>query len=164
MIKIRPEVPDDISAIYSLTEVAFREMKFSDGDEQDLVNRLRDDGDLAISLVAEEDGVILGHIAFSPVTISDGTSDWYGLGPVSVEPARQGEGIGSMLVKSGLVALRARNARGCVLLGDPAYYDRFGFRHDPRIKYPGPPPEYFQYLLIGGVMPSGQVRYSSAFG
>jgi predicted N-acetyltransferase YhbS len=164
MIRLRAEGPGDEQAIYSLTEAAFREMKFSDGDEQDLVNRLRDDGDLTLSLVVEENGAILGHIAFSPVTISDGSREWFGLGPVSVEPARQGEGTGSMLVNAGLDALRARNARGCVLLGDPAYYFRFGFRHDPQLKFPGPPPEYFQFLLIDGAMPSGEVRYSPAFG
>jgi len=164
MIRLRAEGPGDEQAIYSLTEAAFREMKFSDGDEQDLVNRLRDDDDLTLSLVVEENGAILGHIAFSPVTISDGSCEWFGLGPVSVEPARQGEGIGSMLVNAGLDALRARNAGGCVLLGDPAYYFRFGFRHDPQLKFPGPPPEYFQFLLMDGAMPSGEVRYSPAFG
>lgn len=164
MIRVRRERPGDEQAIYSLTEAAFREMKFSDGDEQDLVNRLRDDGDLTVSFVAETGGTIIGHIAFSPVTIVGGASDWYGLGPVSVEPARQGEGIGSILVNTGLDELRARNAGGCVLLGDPAYYARFGFRHDPRLAYPGPLPEYFQFLLLNGAMPSGEVRYAPAFG
>ena len=161
---IRPERERDQPAIYSVTEAAFREMEFADGDEQDLVNRLRDDGDLTISLVAEEDGSIIGHIAFSPVTISDSTSDWYGLGPVSVVPARQGQGIGSKLVNQGLDRLRRLGARGCVLLGDPAYYSRFGFKHDPRLEYPGPPAKYFQCLVLDGDMPTGQVAYAPAFG
>ena len=162
-LEIRPEREGDQSAIYSVTESAFREMEFADGDEQDLVNRLRDDGDLTISLVAEVDDVIVGHIAFSPVTISDGASDWYGLGPVSVIPARQGEGIGSKLVNQGLDRLRRLGARGCVLLGDPAYYGRFGFKHDPRLEYPGPPAKYFQCLVLDGDMPTGQVAYAPAF-
>jgi len=162
-LEIRPEREGDEPSIYSVTEAAFREMEFADGDEQDLVNRLRDDGDLSISLVAEVDGGIVGHIAFSPVTISDSTSDWYGLGPVSVIPARQGEGIGSKLVNQGLDRLRRLGARGCVLLGDPAYYARFGFKHDPCLEYPGPPAKYFQCLVLDGDMPTGQVAYAPAF-
>ena len=164
MIEIRPEAPGDEAAIYTLTEAAFRGMEFADGDEQDLVNQLREDGDLTLSLVAKDRGRIIGHIAFSPVTISDGSSNWYGLGPVSVEPSRQGERIGSMLVIDGLERLRAKGANGCVLLGDPAYYGRFGFRHDPRLKYPGPPPEYFQFTILHGDMASGEVKYAPAFG
>jgi putative acetyltransferase len=163
-IAIRPEAQDDEAAIYALTEAAFKEMEHADGDEQDLVNRLRADGDLTLSLVAEDDAVIVGHIAFSPVSISDGSKDWYGLGPVSVLPARQGEGIGSKLVNAGLDQLRQLGARGCVLLGDPAYYRRFGFRHDPRLQYPGPPAEYFQCLVLEGAMPTGTVSYSPGFG
>lgn len=163
-IRVRSEAAGDEPAIYSLTEAAFKEMKFADGDEQDLINRLREDGDLTLSLVAEQEGEIVGHIAFSPVSISDGSSNWYGLGPVSVEPLQQGKGIGSLLINSGLEGLRNIGANGCVLLGDPKYYSRFGFRHDPRIKYPGPPPEYFQYLILKGEIPSGEVQYSPGFG
>lgn len=163
-IAIRPEAQGDEAAIYALTEAAFKEMEHADGDEQDLVNRLRADGDLTLSLLAEDGAVIVGHIAFSPVSISDGSKDWYGLGPVSVLPARQGEGIGSKLVNAGLDQLRQLGARGCVLLGDPAYYRRFGFRHHPRLQYPGPPVEYFQYLVLEGAMPAGTVSYSPGFG
>jgi predicted N-acetyltransferase YhbS len=161
---IRPERTGDEAAIHALTEAAFRDMPFSDGDEPDLVDRLRQDGDLTLSLVAEDGARIVGHVAFSPVTISDGARDWFGLGPISVWPQSQARGIGSFLMQRGLADMRERGARGIVLLGDPQYYSRFGFAHDPRLAYPGPPPEYFQYLLMDGEMPEGEVRYAPAFG
>lgn len=163
-IPIRPEAPGDAQVIYRLTQAAFRDMPFSDGDEQALVDRLRQDGDLTLSLVAEDADRIVGHIAFSPVTISDGGANWYGLGPVSVWPQLHGNGIGSALVRRGIADMRAIGAQGIVLLGSPEYYSRFGFVHDPRLAYPGPPPEYFQCLLLDGPMPQGTVTYAQAFG
>ncbi|KEX96141.1 GCN5 family acetyltransferase, partial [Brucella ceti B1/94] len=88
---------------------------------------------------------------------------WYGLGPVSVLPARQGEGIGGKLIREGLAQLRGAGARGCVLLGDLGYYGRFGFKADARQKLPGVPPEYFQCLAFGPDMPQGDVAYHAAF-
>lgn len=164
-ISVRKERPGDEPAIHALTAAAFRDMPFSDGDEADLVDKLRADGDLALSLVAENmDQAIIGHIAFSRVTISDGTSDWYGLGPVSVMPMRQHSGIGGQLIDRGLAELISRRAKGVVLLGDPNYYSRFGFKVDPRLTYPGHPAEYFQSLVLDGPMPSGEVTYARAFG
>lgn len=160
---IRPEAPGDERAIHALTEAAFRDMPFSDGDEQDLVDRLRKDGDLTLSLVAEDGERIVGHIAFSPVTISDGTSDWYGLGPVSVLPELQKQGIGGKLIQRGIADMRLRGARGIVLLGSNEYYPRFGFEHDPKLAYPGPPAEYFQRLVLEGEAPRGTVAYAPAF-
>ena len=126
---------------------------------------MRADGDLAISLVAENlDLAIVGHVAFSLVAISDGTPRWYGLGPVSVIPLRQRAGNGSALIEEGLERLRQMDAGGCVVLGDPAWYGRLGFRHNPRLAYPGPPPEYFQMLAFGDGVPVGTVRYAPAFG
>lgn len=161
-IVIRAEELCDTKAIYALTQLAFTGMPFSDGDEADLIDQLRKDADLALSFVAEEDAIV-GHIAFSRVTISDGAADWFDLGPVSVTPERQGEGIGSALIEHGLTALRAMGANGCVLLGNPAYYGRFGFVADPALAYPGPPAEYFQSLVLKGSMPSGTVTYPPAF-
>ena len=164
-ITIRPERPGDERAIHALTEAAFRDMPHADGDEQDLVDRLRADGDLVLSLVATNmDEAIVGHIAFSPVTISDGTRDWFGLGPVSVIPSAQRGGIGAALVERGIADMRERGARGIVLLGDPNYYARFGFEHDPQLAYPGPPAEYFQRLVLTDDAPAGTVRYAPAFG
>ena len=163
-ITIRPEAPGDEDTIFKLTEAAFADMPFSDGDEQHLVNRLRDDGDLTLSLVAEDAERIVGHIAFSPVTITDGTRDWFGLGPVSVWPELHHRGIGGALIKRGIADMRESGAKGIILLGSNEYYPRFGFAHDPRITYPGPPPEYFQALLLDGEMPEGEVSYAPGFG
>ena len=163
-ITIRPERAGDEAVIHELTKAAFRDMPFSEGDEQELVDALRNDGDLTLSLVAEDGMRIVGHIAFSPVAISDGTLDWFDLGPVSVWPDLHGQGIGSALVRRGIADMRAKGAKGIVLLGSPDYYGRFGFEHDPHLQYPGPPPEYFQRLVLDGPAPSGIVRYVPAFG
>ena len=160
---IREERPGDEQAITALVDAAFRDAPHSDGTEAAIVERLRADGDLALSLVAAE-GSLVGHVAFSPVTLSDGTVRWYGLGPVAVSPRRQGEGIGTALVRQGLERLQAMEAGGCVVLGEPGHYGRFGFRHDPRLAFPGPPPEYFQRLVLDGEPPAGTVRYARAFG
>ena len=164
MITIRPERPGDEAAIHALTESAFRTQPHSDGSEPALVDALRRDGDLALSLVAETGSQIVGHIAFSRVTISDGAADWYGLGPVGVAPERQRQGIGSQLIERGLAEMTERGARGVVLLGDPKYYGRFGFVHDPALRYPGPPAKYFQRLVLAGEAASGTVTYARAFG
>ena len=163
-VTIRPEREGDAEAIRDLTARAFDGTAHSDGSEPAIVERLRVDGDLTLSLVAQDEDAILGHIAFSPVTITDRAADWFDLGPVSVLPSHQRDGIGSALVRRGIADMRARRAKGIVLLGDPAYYTRFGFAHDPGLAYPGPPPEYFQFLLLDGAMPQGTVRYAPAFG
>lgn len=162
-ITYRPEEPDDRRPIYKLTEAAFKDMPFSNGDEHELVDRLRKNGDLTLSLVAETSDGIIGHIAFSPVTISDGTKNWYGLGPVSVWPQLQGKGIGGALINSGITQMRAIGAKGIVLLGSPDYYSRFGFKSDPSLTYPGPPAVYFQYLTLVGVRPAGTVSFAPGF-
>lgn len=161
---VREERPGDAPAIAGLTEAAFRDAPHADGTERTIAARLRASGELALSLVAETDGALVGHAAFSPVAISDGTPGWYGLGPVSVAPAWQRRGIGSALIRAGLARLRVRNAGGCVVLGDPAFYRRLGFGHDPRLVYPGPPAVYFQRLVFDGAEPQGVVSYSPAFG
>ncbi len=163
-VTIRPEDAGDEPAIFALTEAAFANMPFSDGDEQHLVERLRADDDLALSLVAEDAERIVGHIAFSRISISDAAQDWYGLGPVSVWPEMQGQGIGGALIKRGIADLRQLGAKGVVLLGSPEYYSRFGFTHEPQVTFPGPPPEYFQALVLDGDLPSGEVTYARAFG
>lgn len=163
-IAIRPEAAGDEATIHALTEAAFRDMPFSDGDEHHLVDRLREDGALTLSLVAEDAERIVGHIAFSPVTISDGTEGWFGLGPVSVWPELHKQGIGGALIKRGIADMRAKGARGIVLLGSDVYYPRFGFVHEPQLAYPGPPAEYFQCMVLEGDLPKGEVQYAPAFG
>lgn len=162
---VREEAPGDAPAIAALTAAAFRDHPHGSGTEAAIVARLRADGDLALSLVAENmDRAIIGHIAFSPVAIADGARGWFGLGPVSVIPLRQRAGIGSALIRDGLRRLAESGAHGCVVLGDPAYYARFGFAHDPALTYAGAPAEYFQRLVLRGDPPRGPVRYAPAFG
>ncbi|CUW42993.1 acetyltransferase [Brucella vulpis] len=160
---IRKERPQDAAEIRQVTETAFRPVAYSNQKEGEIVDVLRAAKALTLSLVAEEDGQVLGHIAFSPVLIDGAEKGWYGLGPVSVLPARQGEGIGGKLIREGLAQLCGAGARGCVLLGDPGYYRRFGFKADARLKLPGVPPEYFQCLAFGPDMPQGDVAYHVAF-
>lgn len=163
-LTIRPETDADHAQIAVVTSAAFAEVEHSDGSEVQIVDRLRQDGDLALSLVAEDGERVVGHVAVSPVTISDGSEHWYGLGPISVLPAHQREGVGLRLMQRAIADMRAMGARGIVLLGEPAYYSRFGFEHDPQLTYPGPPAEYFQRLVFEGEAPSGTVSYAPAFG
>ncbi len=163
MILLRPERSDDADAIRALTETAFRTAPHADGTEHIIIDRLRTAGALTLSLVVEADGAIVGHVAFSPVTVSDGSAGWYGLGPISVDPARQGEGIGGRLIGEGLQRLKALGATGCVLLGDPAYYTRFGFATDPKLVLDGVPPEYFMRVAFSPVYGEGTVSYHPAF-
>jgi len=162
-MQIRPERPQDIPTIHALTRDAFANAPHRDGTEQDIVDGLRAAGALSVSLVAEDGSDLVGHVALSPVTLSDGSQDWYGLGPISVAPAHQGRGVGSALMKAALAALQESDAAGCVLLGDPAYYGRFGFRADPRLRLPGVPAEYFQAVLFKGSWPDAGVSYHPAF-
>lgn len=161
---IRTETPADHDAITRLITTAFATAAHASGTEAAIVQRLRARGQLTISLVAEEAGEVIGQIAFSPVTISDGATGWYGLGPIAVLPAFQSSGVGRRLIEHGLDALRALGAEGCVLLGDPAYYGRFGFSSGPDLVYPGPPAEYFQSLALrASAKAVGAVSYDSAF-
>jgi putative acetyltransferase len=128
-----------------------------------LGSALRSAGQLALSLVADAEGTLIGHVAASPVSISDGASGWFGLGPISVLPQHQGHGIGSQLVREALRLLRRRGACGCVVLGEPAYYRRFGFQTDPGLVIPGVPQEYFQAMSFDSSQPRGIVTYHEAF-
>lgn len=162
-MQIRPERPGDEKAISLLTTAAFLTAEHSDGTEAQLVERLRNAHALLLSLVAEGEAGITGHVAFSPVTIGGVSQGWVGLGPVSVAPAHQHEGIGGALIREGLAQIQAAGHGGCVLLGDPGYYTRFGFAVTPGITYPGVPPEYFMALNFGGPLPQGDVAYHPAF-
>lgn len=161
--KIRSETPSDVDAISHLIRAAFEKAQHSSGTEAAIVDALRAARVLTISLVAEADGDVVGHVAFSPITINDQDIGWFGLGPISVHPDRQGEGIGNALIRRGLEELRATKATGCVVLGDPNYYQRFGFRSDPAITLPGMPQEYFMSMALGGSTAHGTVRFHEGF-
>jgi putative acetyltransferase len=160
---IRPERKSDEAAIGQVTEDAFRDEDFSDKSEHLILERLRKAGALSISLVAEDDGEIVGHIAFSPVALTSGEAGWFGLGPLSVTPERQGQGVGSRLVREGIDMLRRVNASGCVVLGDPDFYGRFGFRHEDSLTLADVPPHYFTVLTLREATPSGIVSYHPGF-
>ncbi|WP_144207214.1 GNAT family N-acetyltransferase [Shewanella donghaensis] len=162
-INIRLEKPSDIQGIHQTTVAAFLEAPHTDHTEQFIVDALRNAGVLSVSLIAEDSFQIVGHVALSLVSISDGSSDWYGLGPISVLPMQQNKGIGSKLMNAALKALNNLNANGCVLLGDPNYYRRFGFEPIDGLVLPDVPVEYFQALLLQGANPSGIVTYDKSF-
>jgi putative acetyltransferase len=160
---IRKEIAADIPVIAEITKTAFATLAISQHTEQFIIAALRAAGALTVSLVAEVEGQVVGHVAFSPVTISDGTPDWYGLGPVSVLPEHQRQGVGSALIREGLSRLGARGGRGCMLVGEPDYYQRFGFRNLPSLTLEGVPPQYFLALPFGEEPPNGAVVFHSAF-
>ena len=163
-LRIEPERPGDANEISQLTTTAFAPMPFSDGDEARVIDGLREAGALTISLVAiTAEGELVGHIAFSPVRIDDQPGDWYGLGPVSVAPRLQRQGVGSALIGDGLERLRGLQAAGCVLLGNPDYYRRFGFLSDPTLTYQGQPNRYFQHLVLKGPAAQGDASFHPAF-
>lgn len=162
-ITIREEADGDLNAIAEVTVAAFRTLAISNHTEQFIIEALRAANALKISLVAEVDGRVVGHIAFSPVTISDGSASWYGLGPVSVLPDYQRQGIGSALILEGLSRLKGFGARGCCLVGHPDYYQRFGFQNIRGLVHAGVPAEVFLALLFDGRIPEGIVEFHEGF-
>jgi putative acetyltransferase len=162
-IVIRSETDADVSPIGEVTAAAFETLEISNHTEQFIIEALRAAKALAVSLVAEMGGRVIGHIAFSPVTISDGTRDWYGLGPVSVLPAHQRQGIGKALIREGLSRLKDMNARGCCLVGHPDYYRKLGFKNIPGLVHEGVPQEVFFALSFDGRYPQGTVAFHEGF-
>jgi putative acetyltransferase len=162
-IVIRSENDADVSAITEVTIAAFQTLEISNHTEQFIIEALRAAKALTVSLVAEVGGRVIGHIAFSPVTISDGTQDWYGLGPVSVLPEYQRQGIGKALIHAGLSRLKGMQARGCCLVGHPEYYKKFGFDNSPDFVHEGVPAEVFLALSFDGKIPRGTVAFHEGF-
>lgn len=163
-VKIRRERPDDCEVIGELITSAFLGMPYADGDEAGLVDVLRDQGALSVSLVAEVGDEIVGQIAFSPARAPDDPEGWYALGPVAVVPDRQRTGIGSTLVRAGLGAIAEVGAVGCILTGNPNYYARFGFELAPQNAPPGEPAEFFMIKLLNSPLPTGPIHFHGAFG
>jgi putative acetyltransferase len=162
-IVIRSESDADASAITEVTVAAFKTLEISNHTEQFIIEALRSAKVLTVSLVAEVVGRVIGHIAFSPVTISDGTRNWYGLGPVSVLPAYQRQGIGNALIREGLSRLKDMNAQGCCLVGHPDYYRKFGFENMLGLVHEGVPQEVFYALSFDGHTPQGTVAFHEGF-
>lgn len=161
-MNIRSERPADIDAIQHINESAFETPV-----ESQIVDMLRANGNLIISLVANIGDTVVGHVAFSPVTL-DGAEGGLGLGPAAVLSEYRRRGIGDALVRDGLEDGRSRGYKFVVLLGDPAYYGRFGFEPASRWElvdeYGGG--DAFQALeLVDGGIPSGGglVRFGPEF-
>ena len=162
-VLVRSETSVDVNAIAEVTVAAFRTLAISNQTEQFIIAALRAAQALTVSLVAEVDGRVVGHIAFSPVTISDGSPGWYGLGPVSVLPECQRKGIGGALIQEGLARLKGLGARGCCLVGHPEYYRRFGFQNIRGLGHEGVPEEVFFALSLDGHIPQGMVEFHVGF-
>jgi putative acetyltransferase len=159
----RHEAISDIPALRPLIADAFRDAPHASGREAEIVDALRRDGALALSLVATEANEIVGHVAFSPVTIGGKEVGWFGLGPVAVRREARRRGVGARLTEAGLRDIRERGASGSVVLGEPTYYGRFGFVADPTLVLAGTLPTYFQSLRMKGDRQIGEVRYHPAF-
>ena len=162
-VAIRSETDADVGAITEVTVAAFKTLEISNHTEQLIITALRAAKTLTVSLVAEVDGRVIGHIAFSPVAIADGTRNWYGLGPVSVLPEYQRQGIGKALMQEGLSRLENMNAQGCCLVGHPDYYRQFGFADATELVLEGVPPEVFFALSFDGHTPQGSVTFHEGF-
>ena len=160
---IRNETESDIREIAAITRAAFEHHPYSKQTEAAIIRELRAAGALSLSLVAELDRQIIGHVAFSRVNISDGSADWYGVGPISVRPDFQRKGIGTALMKEGIARLKTLGASGCILVGDPHFYTRLGFKNDPALFHEGVPPENLLALPFGKKAARGIVHFHDSF-
>ncbi|HEU5435528.1 MAG TPA: N-acetyltransferase [Telluria sp.] len=162
---VRAEQAGDEAAISAVHRAAFAGQPYSNQLEHRIVERLRERGKLVLSLVSvNESGEVAGHVAFSPVLVDGADLGWVGLGPVGILPEYQRRGLGSELIETGLATLRAAGVAGCVVFGDPAYYERFGFRSGTGLSYPGAPPGYFMALSFSPAPPPfGSVSYDDPF-
>ncbi|MFH1805257.1 MAG: N-acetyltransferase [Pseudomonadota bacterium] len=158
---IRNETVDDIPAIRRVVTEALMMLAQSTRTEADIVERLRTDGALILSLVAEDAGEVIGYLAASMAQIGT-QEDWGLIGPLAVLPSRHRQGIGTALMAEALRRLRA-TSRGAALVGDPAYYSRFGFRVFPGLTVTGCPPEVVQALPFDNIEPHGELIHHPAF-
>lgn len=165
---IRNEHTADLGSISEIHYAAFKghpqHEPGAEPTEHRIVERLRDAGALALSLVAEADGDPVGHIALSPAPVGSESSGWFLLGPVGVLPEHQGRGIGSALVRESIRLMRESGAAGVALIGDPGFYGRFGFASREGLTFKTVPPEYVLALSLNGSAPQGEVGHHEAFG
>lgn len=162
-LTIRPEAPEDFLAITSVVNKAFFGMPYAEGDEAELVLELRSRNALIVSLVAEQDGEIVGQIAFSPAFTQGTPEKWFGLGPISVLPNYQGRGIGSALLRAGLTELKKLNAGGCILVGNQNICLNSGFVNAPECSPVDEPSEFFMLKHFHGIAPTGVITFHDAF-
>lgn len=163
LLIIRDQTEGDFDAVHNLVIAAFKTLPVACGREQFIMDALWRNGSATVALVAEDDGTIVGQAAFSKVKVSSDDVGWHGCGPVAVLPARLRQGIGSAMMREGLAKLKALGSKGCVVVGHPAYYPRFGFTNTDAMRLPGVPPEVFMAILFDGEMPRGDVTFDPAF-
>lgn len=161
---IRDETPADIVVVQTLTEAAFAPMSFSNGTEALALAGLREADDLRLSLVAETDGQVVGHVAFSDVLLNGEPSKWVGLGPIAVRRELQKQGIGTALVNAGAKRLSDEGAFGMVLIGNPMVYGPMDFVSDDRLSYRDLPTRLVQYRAFGDRVPEGEITFAPALG
>jgi putative acetyltransferase len=159
----RPETAADAAAIEAATISAFLNAPHTSHTEHLIVTALGSAGLVTIPLVADAEDTLIGHVAVSPVSISDGAKGWFGVGPVSGVPDHQLCGVGSRLMRDALGILRQQGAAGSVLLGEPKYYSRFGFQVDPNLTLPDVPPDYFLAISLDSSRPRGTGTYHESF-
>lgn len=162
-ICIRVERPGDVATIQRITEQAFAQVPHASGSEARIIDNLREAGVL-LSWIAEsaEDGVI-GQVSLSPVWIGDSSEGWFGLGPIAVDPQYQRRGVGSRLVEAATSYLRSIGACGCILIGDPGWYRRFGFHPAPDMRFAEVSAPWLMVLPFVEDWPRGEVHYHPAF-
>lgn len=161
---IRVERPGDEAAIHALTKRAFVGAPYSDGDEADVIDRLRADGDLLLSLVALERAEIIGQVTCSRATLSNGEEGWMVIGPVAVAAEHRGKGLGRALMDAGETAMRETGAKGITVLGDPGLYSRLGYVQHTPMTLEGELGKFLQVKSFGAAIPSATLTYASAFG
>jgi putative acetyltransferase len=162
---IRPAGPDDQAAIHAVVTAAFT-AEFGKADEADLVEALRRDGDDLLELVAEEDGAVVGHIFFSPLTTDTGAR-FAALAPLSVMPGRQKDGLGTWLMETAHELLRASGVEAVIVLGHPAYYPRVGYSAEAALAVTSPfkGPHFMALALKPGALDQPvTITYAKAFG
>lgn len=160
---LREERPGEAAAIHDMVTRAFRGHAYSDGDEQHVIDRLRDDGDLLLSLVAVDGETILGQITYSPALLMNGDLGWVVLGPVAVEPSHHGQGIGRALIEAGEAIMNERGVKGITVLGNPEIYGRFGFVQNTPMWLAGELGWAFQVKSLGADIPACEQCYVRAF-
>ncbi|MDC7788157.1 N-acetyltransferase [Rhodoplanes sp. TEM] len=172
-LRLRDQTDADADAVRALVTAAYRGLPHASGTEPAIMEALWRSGAAAVALLAEDSSGLVGQAAFSAVEIfGPGTrpngkapaGGWFGLGPLSVRPDRQRQGVGTALIRAGFARLEARGASGCIVVGDPAYYGRHGFRRAANLHVPGIPDRYVMAVLFGDAPPpTGTVEFHEAF-
>ncbi|WP_319568517.1 GNAT family N-acetyltransferase [Cohaesibacter marisflavi] len=162
-MEIRKETAADFDAIMNVTLAAARQHQLGKQNGYFTLNELRKSGLVTLSLVAEVDGTIVGHVAFCPVRVSGGDKGWYALGPVSVLPECLSQGIRKALIAEGLEMLRQMHGKGVALVGDPDYFKPLGFMNAPEMASVKDMADEFLIMSFDNRMPYGRMEFPEGF-